>query len=121
MLAKFGEIALDSLDRFELQTHLNDLADRLSQDRVKQAGSYMKSVFDEAIEQEFLMRDPTRKLKIPKNLWPKDKRVLSWEQLRSMLEQTGRRDMQCCRCRLNRAKVLNFGYQTLPNRSAWML
>jgi integrase len=92
LLAKFGEIALDSLDRFVLQTHLNDLADRFSQDRVKQARSYMKSIFDEAIEQEFLIRDPTRKLKIPKNLRPKDKRVLSWEQLRSMLEQTGRRD-----------------------------
>ena len=52
----------------------------------------MKSISDEAIEQEFLTRDPTRKLKIPKNLRPKDKQVLSWEQLRSMLEQTGRRD-----------------------------
>jgi hypothetical protein len=38
--------------------------------------SYLKSIFDEAIEQEFLVRDPTRKLKIPKNLRPKDKRVL---------------------------------------------
>ena len=92
LLAKFGEIALDSLDRFVLQTHLNDLADRFSQDRVKQAPSYRKSIFDEAIEQEFLRRDPTRKLKIPKNLRPKDKRVLSWEQLRSMLERTSRRD-----------------------------
>jgi len=28
--------------------------------------SYLKSIFDEAIEQEFLVMDPTRKLKIPK-------------------------------------------------------
>jgi hypothetical protein len=93
LLAKSGEIALDSLDRFVLQTHLNDLADRFSQDRVQQARSYMKSILDEAIDQEFLLRDPTRKLKIPKNLRPKDKRVLSWEQLRSMLDQTGRGDL----------------------------
>jgi hypothetical protein len=53
----------------------------------------MKSILDEAIDQEFLLRDPTRKLKIPKNLRPKDKRVLSWEQLRSMLDQTGRGDL----------------------------
>ena len=92
LLTKFGEVALDSMDRFVLQTHLNDLVDRFSQDRVKQARSYIKSIFDEAIEQEFLMRDPTRKLKIPKNLRPKDKRVLTWEQLRSILDLAGRRD-----------------------------
>jgi integrase len=92
LLAKFGEISLDSLDRFELQTHLNHLADHFSQDRVKQARSYIKSIFDEAIEQEFLVRDPTRKLKIPKNLRPKDKRVLTWEQLRLILENAGRKD-----------------------------
>jgi integrase len=89
---KFGEFALDSFDRFTLQTHLNDLAGRYSQDRVKHARSYIKSIFDEAIEQEFLLRDPARKLKIPKNLRPKDKRVLSWEQLRSILEHAGRMD-----------------------------
>jgi integrase len=92
VIAKFGEFALDSFDRFILQTHLNDLAGRYSQDRVKHARSYIKSIFDEAIEQEFLLRDPARKLKIPKNLRPKDKRVLSWEQLRSILEHAGRMD-----------------------------
>jgi hypothetical protein len=34
---------------------------------------YLKSIFDEAIEQEFLVKDPTRTLKVPKNLRPKDK------------------------------------------------
>jgi integrase len=38
------------------------------------------------------VKDPTRKLKIPKNLRPKDKRVLSWEQLWSILEIAARRD-----------------------------
>ena len=75
-----------------LQTHVNDLALRYSQDRVKQDRSYLKSIFDEAIEQEFLIKDPTRKLKIPKNLRPKDKRVLSWDQMWSILAETARRD-----------------------------
>jgi len=92
LLARFEHDPLDSIDRFMLQTHVNDLAERLSQDRVKQARSYLKSIFDEAIEQEFLMKDPTRKLKIPKNLRPKDKRVLTWEQMWLALAQTGRRD-----------------------------
>jgi hypothetical protein len=66
LIAKFGEYPLDAFDRFMLQTHVNDLGLRYSQDRVKQARSYLKSIFDEAIEQEFLVKDPTRKLKIPK-------------------------------------------------------
>ncbi len=81
-----------SIDRFLLQTHLKDLADRISQDRVRQARSYLKSIFDEAIEQEFLAKDPTRKQKVPKNLRAKDKQVLSWEQMRLILSEVGSRD-----------------------------
>ena len=92
LLAKFGDHPLDTFDRFMLQTHVNALAERYSQDRVRQARSYLKSIFDEAIDQEFLVKDPTRKLKIPKNLRPKDKRILSWEELWSILAKTARRD-----------------------------
>jgi integrase len=92
LIARFGDHPLDTFDRFMLQTHVNGLAERYSQDRVKQARSYLKSIFDEAIEQEFLVKDPSRKLKIPKNLRPKDKRILSWEELWSILAQTARRD-----------------------------
>ncbi len=38
------------------------------------------------------MKDPTRKLKIPKNLRPKDKGILSWDQMWSILAGTARRD-----------------------------
>jgi len=92
LIGRFGEYPLDALDKFVLQTHLTALATRYCQDRVKQARSYMKSIFDEAMEQEYLVKDPTRKLKIPKKLRPKDKRVLSWEQLWSILEIAARRD-----------------------------
>jgi integrase len=92
LIDKFGDNPLDSFDKFILQTHVNDLAERYSQDRVRQARSYLKSIFDEAVEQEFLVKDPTRKLKIPKNLRPKDKTVLTWEQLWMVLANTERRD-----------------------------
>jgi integrase len=85
LISKFGSERIESIDKFELQTHVNNLAGIYSQDRVKQARSYLKSIFDEAIEQEFLVKDPTRKLKIPKNLRPKDKQILTWEQLRAVL------------------------------------
>jgi integrase len=92
LLAKFEQYPLDSIDRFMLQTHINNLADRLSQDRVKQARSYLKSIFGEIVDQDFLVKDPTRKLKTPRNLRPKDKQVLTWEQLWLALERTTRRD-----------------------------
>ena len=92
LLAKFEEYPLDSIDKFMLQTHVNELAERMSQDRVKQARSYLKSIFGEIVDQDFLVKDPTRKLKTPRNLRPKDKQVLTWEQLWLALEKTGRRD-----------------------------
>ena len=92
LLAKFEEYPLDSMDKFMLQTHLNNLAERMSQDRVKQARSYLKSIFREIVDQDFLVKDPTRKLKTPRNLRPKDKQVLAWEQLWLALERTNRRD-----------------------------
>jgi integrase len=92
LIDKFGDHPLDSFDKFMLQTHVNDLAERMSQDRVKQARSYLKSIFDEAVDEEFLTKDPSRKLRIPKNLRPKDKQVLTWEQLWLALQETGRRD-----------------------------
>lgn len=92
LIQRFGEYPLDSFDRFVLQTHLNSFAGRYSQDRVKQARSYLKSIFDEAIEQEFLMKDPSRKLRIPRNLRPKDKRILTWEQLGAATARAEQRD-----------------------------
>ncbi len=92
LLARFEEYPLDSIDRFMLQTHINNLAERMSQDRVKQARSYLKSIFGEIVDQDFLVKDPTRKLKTPRNLRPKDKQVLTWEQLWLALERTTRRD-----------------------------
>ena len=77
LIAKFGEYPLNSFDRLRPETHGNDLALRSSQNRVKQARSYLTYIFDEVIEQEFLMKDSTRKLKIPKNLRPKGQAILS--------------------------------------------
>ena len=92
LIAKFGTEPMETIDKFALQKHLNDLAKVYCQDRVKQDRSYLKSIFDEAIEQEFLVRDPSRKLKIPKNLRPKDKRIVTWNQLKAVLTKATRRD-----------------------------
>lgn len=52
----------------------------------------MKSIFAEAVEQDFLLKDPTRGIKIPRNLRQKDKTTLTWHQLRAVLAGVATRD-----------------------------
>jgi integrase len=92
ILANFGDVELERIDKVMLQTHLNELARKLSAGRVAQARFYLKAIFDEAIEQEFLGRNPARKLSLPKELRAVDKTVLTWDQLRLVLASVPLRD-----------------------------
>src|SRR5271157_826354 len=64
LVDKFESVPMDGFDKFTLQTHINHLAKVLSKDRVLQARSYLKSIFSEAVEQDFLLKDPSRKVTI---------------------------------------------------------
>jgi integrase len=88
----FGEARLENIDKFSLQTHLNRLAQTLSRDRVLHARAVLKAIFAEAVDQDFIGKDPARTLKVPAHLKETDKTVLSWDQLRAVLSRLGRRD-----------------------------
>jgi len=60
-----GDIPLVNFDKFSLQLHLNKLATTRSKDRVLQMRAYIKDIFAEAVDQDFLVKDPARKLKVP--------------------------------------------------------
>lgn len=75
-----------------LQTHLNDLAKTLSQARVQHARFYFKAIFEEAIEQDLVQKNPARKLILPNGLRAPDKTTLSWDQLRLVLASVPLRD-----------------------------
>jgi integrase len=92
LVEKFDSVSLEAFEQFTLQKHLKHLATFLSEDRVKHARSYMKSIFAEAVEQDFLLKDPTRGIKIPRNLQQKDKTTLTWHQLRVVLACVATRD-----------------------------
>ncbi|QNI32817.1 site-specific integrase [Alloacidobacterium dinghuense] len=47
----------------------------------------MRAIFAEAVDQDFLAKDPARKVKPPANLREVDKTTLSWDQLRAALEK----------------------------------
>jgi integrase len=88
----FEDARLENIDKFALQTHLNKLARTRSKDRVLQIRAYMQAIFAEAVDQDFLAKDPARTVKIPAHLRETDKTTLTWDQLRQSLENLGVRD-----------------------------
>ena len=85
LVDEFEDVRLENFEKFTLQNHLNKLAKTHSRDRVLQIRSYMRAIFAEAVDQDFLSKDPARMVKVPANLREVDKTTLSWEQLRSAL------------------------------------
>ena len=85
----FGDYRLENFDKVVLQTHLNKLAKIHSRDRVLQIRTYMRAIFAEAVDQDFIPKDPARNVRPPANLREVDKTTLSWEQLRAALERLG--------------------------------
>ena len=92
LIDEFEEVRLENIDKLILQTHLNKLAKTRSRDRVLQIGSYMRAIFAEAVEQDFLAKDPARTVKTPSELRETDKTTLTWDQLRLALSRLGLRD-----------------------------
>jgi integrase len=88
----FESIPLEDFDRFTLQVHMNKLATTRSKDRVLQVRAYLRDIFVEAVEQDFLSRDPARKVTVPTQLRETDRTTLSWEQLRQALLHLPLRD-----------------------------
>ena len=92
LIEKFESVPLNMIDGFMLQTQINHLATYLSEDRVQHARSYLKSIFIEAVDQDFLLKDPSRKVRTPLNLRGKDKTVLTWDKLRVVLASLSTKD-----------------------------
>ncbi len=88
----FKDVRLENIDKLALQTHLNQMAKTRSRDRVLQARAYMRAIFAEAVEQDFLPKDPARSIKVPSELKETDKTTLTWDQLRAALSRLPLRD-----------------------------
>jgi integrase len=88
----FDAVPLENFDKFTLQVHLNNLAKTRSKDRVLQIRAYIRDIFSEVVDQDFLSKDPARKIKVPAQLRKTDTTTLSWEQLRLALAKLPLRD-----------------------------
>ena len=65
VLPSFGERRLCDLSRFDLQTLINALAKKYSRSVVQKARTWIKACLEEAVEQDFLVKNPARKLEMP--------------------------------------------------------
>jgi hypothetical protein len=92
LIDRFDSVPLENFDKFMLQVHLNNLAKTRSRDRVLQIRAYLRDIFAEVVDQDFLPKDPARKVEVPKQLSDTDTTVLSWDQLRRVLAQLSLKD-----------------------------
>jgi integrase len=92
LLNYFENDPLKGFDKFALQVHLNGLAKRTCRDTVLQMRAYLRDIFAEAVDQDFLVKDPARKVAVPAQLRESDKTTLTWEQLRTALARLPFRD-----------------------------
>jgi len=65
VLPQFGNMAIDSIDKVQIQARLNTLAKDYSRSTLKHVRTKMVEVFEEAIEQDFVSKNPAKKTIIP--------------------------------------------------------
>jgi integrase len=82
---RFGDTPLCELDSVQLQDWLNKMAIDYSRSMVFHCHTYLKSICAEAVDQDFLAKDPARKLKRPKTAKP-DEAVLKWGHCQSVID-----------------------------------
>lgn len=67
LLKRFGDVMLPTLDKFTLQTYLNELAPKFSKSVLTKIRVYLNSILDEAVELEFIIKNPAAKLAVPRS------------------------------------------------------
>ena len=92
-MPRFGQQPLGDITRFELQSYLQELADQgYSYSIIHKARTYLNSVLDEALEQDFLAKNPARKLDKPPSQKRQAERVLVEDKLPELFEKLNARD-----------------------------
>jgi integrase len=67
LLKRLGDMMLPTLDKFTLQTYLNELAPKFSKSVLTKIRVYLNSILDEAVELEFVIKNPAAKLAVPRS------------------------------------------------------
>ena len=86
-----GSYELRELDKFVLQRHLNTLGAEYSFSVVDHVRNFLKSILEEAVELDYIGKNPARRLVNPETRRP-SRPVLTFEQLRRLLLCLNERD-----------------------------
>lgn len=81
----FKGVALSEVDAVAVTTWLNGLAKKYSASTVRMQHAYMRSIFREALAQDYLRKDPTRLVRVPRNLKVTQHSFLSIEEVAKLL------------------------------------
>ncbi len=92
LLKRFGDTLLGDLDKFTLQTYLNEMAPRFSKSVLSKIRVYFNSILDEAVELEMLPKNPAGKLAVPRSGKRSATKHLTAEQIPLILFRLSDRD-----------------------------
>jgi len=92
VLKRLGEILLPDLNKFTLQTYLNELASIFSKSVLQKVRVYLNSILDEAVELEMLAKNPAARLSVPQSAKRTAKRHLTPDQIPVVLFHLSDRD-----------------------------
>jgi integrase len=83
---RFGNVVLEQVDPVAMQLWVDSLAKTRSASAVRHIRILLKSIFAEAVEEDFLRKSPARLLRVPAVLKAVRKDVLTPEQMKALLE-----------------------------------
>lgn len=92
LLKRFGDALLGDLDKFTLQTYLNEMAPRYSKSVLSKIRVYFNSILDEAVELEMLPKNPAGRLAVPKSGKRRATKHLTPEEIPQILFHLSDRD-----------------------------
>jgi integrase len=82
---RFGNVVLEETDSVAMQLWIDGLAKTRSASIVRHIRILLKSIFAEAVEEDYLRKSPARLLRIPATLKPVRKDILTTEQMKTLL------------------------------------
>ena len=92
LLKRFGDTLVGDLDKFTLQTYLNEMAPKYSKSVLSKIRVYLNSMLDEAVELEMLPKNPAGKLAVPKSGKRRATKHLTPEEIPQILFHLSDRD-----------------------------
>jgi integrase len=87
LLPKFGDLPLTGIDKVMVQSRLNSLSSRYSESTISHVRRKMLEVLEEAVEQEFINRNPASRTNMPAGAREPERPVLTVEQLIGIIDK----------------------------------